>query len=382
LIRKILDKIEPYFIKSGKYSVLYPLYEALDTFLYTPSDKTNTGPHIRDNIDIKRVMIFVVIAMLPALLFGIYNTGFQINKNHISILDNILTGLPIVLPIILTSYAVGGFWELVFAIVRKHEINEGFLVTGLLIPLIMPPTIPLWMVAVATTFGVVIGKEIFGGTGYNIFNPALLARAFIFFAYPTAISGDSVWRADSISQATPLLKGASEEGKNATNLILEDFTFLDMFYGFIPGSIGETSTLAILLGALFLLITGIANWRIMIATTLGLIVGALLTNYFGYVTKSSNSMLLLLPHYHLVTGGFAFGMVFMATDPVSASQTNKGRWIYGFLIGFMCVIIRAINPAYPEGMMLSILFANAFAPLIDYYVMENHAKKRKKLIGT
>ncbi|MDP6570173.1 MAG: NADH:ubiquinone reductase (Na(+)-transporting) subunit B [Candidatus Marinimicrobia bacterium] len=385
ILRNILDKIEPHFLGNGKYHKLYPLYEMADTFLFTPSDKTKNGPHVRDAIDIKRVMSFVVIAMLPALLFGIYNIGRQIDSSG-DIFTTFLAGLPVVLPIILVSYTVGGFWEMLFAVTRKHEINEGFLVTGMLIPLVMPPTIPLWMVAVATSFGVVIGKEIFGGTGYNIFNPALVARAFIFFAYPGAISGDAVWAIaknregfiDGISQATPLLQASAEQGVQALELIKGQFSWWDMFYGFIPGSIGETSTLAIIIGGLFLLFTGIGNWRIMAGTLLGMVLTAKLTNIFAVAVSSENPMLYLPAEYHFVMGGFAFGMVFMATDPVSASQTDKGRWMYGILIGFMCVIIRSINPAYPEGMMLAILFANAFAPLIDYFVMKSHIKQRVK----
>ena len=376
-LRNLLDKVEPNFTDNGKYAKFYPLYEMADTFLFTPTDKTKNGPHIRDAVDLKRVMSFVVIAMLPALLFGIFNVGRQVNPNA-AIIDMFISGLPTVLPIILVSYLVGGFWEMIFAVVRKHEINEGFLVTGMLIPLVMPPTIPLWMVALATTFGVVIGKEIFGGTGYNIFNPALVARAFIFFAYPGAISGDRVWTVDGISQATPLLQASSQQGSQALELLGNQFNWWDMFYGFIPGSIGETSTLAILIGAAFLLITRIGNWRIMAGTLLGMVLTAKLTNVFGEAVASSNPMLFLPAEYHLVMGGFAFGLVFMATDPVSAAQTDRGRWIYGLLIGFMCVIIRAINPAYPEGMMLSILFANAFAPLFDYFVMKGHIKKRLK----
>ena len=377
-LRNLLDKVEPNFVGNGKYVKFYPLYEMADTFLFTPAGKTRNGPHVRDAIDLKRVMSFVVIAMLPALLFGIFNVGYQINPNG-ELRDNFMAGLKVVLPIILVSYTVGGFWEIIFAVVRKHEINEGFLVTGMLIPLVMPPSIPLWMVALATTFGVVIGKEIFGGTGYNIFNPALVARAFIFFAYPGAISGDRVWTVDGISQATPLLlQASSQEGSQALELLGNQFNWWDMFYGFIPGSIGETSTLAILIGAAFLLITKVGNWRIMAGTLLGMVLTAKLSNYFGEAIGSSNSMLFLPLEYHLVMGGFAFGLVFMATDPVSAAQTDKGRWIYGLLIGFMCVIIRAINPAYPEGMMLGILFANAFSPLIDYFVMKSHIKQRLK----
>ena len=377
ILRKILNKIEPHFINNGKLSNLYPIFEATDSFLFSSANKTQSGPHVRDSIDIKRVMFFVLIAMMPALFFGIYNVGYQKDVSG-TIIETFKLGFPVVFPIIFVSYAVGGFWELLFATIRKHEINEGFLVTGMLIPLVMPPTIPLWMVALGTTFGIVIGKEIFGGTGYNIFNPALVARAFVFFAYPASMSGDKVWSIDGISQATPLLQASSEQGSMALKLLDNEFSWHDMFFGFIPGSIGETSVVAILIGALFLLITRIGNWKIMLGTLLGMTCTALLTNYFGIAINSDNPMLYLPPHYHFVMGGFAFGMVFMATDPISASQTDIGRWLYGFLIGFMCVIIRSINPAYPEGMMLSILFANAFAPLIDYFVMKSHIKKRKR----
>ena len=378
MLRSFLDKIKPLFEKDGKYEYFYPLYDALDTFLYTPDSVTKNGPHIRDSIDLKRSMIFVVIAMIPAILFGIFNVGYQEDSSR-TVLENFLSGLMTVGPIIIVSYSVGGFWEVVFALVRKHEVNEGFLVTGMLIPLVMPPTIPLWMVAVATSFGVVIGKEIFGGTGFNIFNPALVARAFIFFAYPAQISGDMVWKiskVDGVSTATPLLTASSVQGSNveALDLLNETYSFLDMFLGFIPGSIGETSTLACIMGALFLLITRIGSWRIM----LGVIVGMILTSLLAMqlAPYSDNPMLSLPPHYHFVMGGFAFGLAFMATEPVTASHTNLGRWIYGLIIGFMVVVIRAINPAYPEGMMLAILFANAFAPLIDYFILQKNIKNR------
>jgi len=278
-------------------------------------------------------------------------------------------GLEIVLPMYLIVFAIGGLCEALFAVVRGHEINEGFLVTGFLIPLTMPPTVPLWMLAVATIFGVVIGKEIFGGTGYNIFNPALTARAFLFFSYPSYMSGNKPWVApmDGLSSATPLLAKSSN--------VDISYNWWDMFYGYIPGSIGETSTFAVLIGALILLITGIGSWRIMLSTCLGLVCTSFLLNQL--VSVSSNPMLSLTAIEHFVMGGFAFGMVFMATDPVSSAHTDKGRWIYGFLIGFMVVIIRAINPAYPEGMMLAILFANAFAPLIDYTILQKHIKDRE-----
>ena len=378
MLRSILDRIKPLFEKDGKYEYFYPLYDALDTFLYTPDSVTKNGPHIRDSIDLKRSMIFVVIAMIPAILFGIFNVGYQEDSSR-TVLENFLSGLMTVGPIIIVSYSVGGFWEVVFALVRKHEVNEGFLVTGMLIPLVMPPTIPLWMVAVATSFGVVIGKEIFGGTGFNIFNPALVARAFIFFAYPAQISGDMVWKiskVDGVSTATPLLTASSVQGSNveALDLLSETYSFVDMFLGFIPGSIGETSTLACIMGALFLLITRIGSWRIMLGVIIGMILTSLLAMQLA--PYSDNPMLSLPPHYHFVMGGFAFGLAFMATEPVTASHTNLGRWIYGLLIGFMVVVIRAINPAYPEGMMLAILFANAFAPLIDYFILQKNIKNR------
>ncbi len=372
-MRKFLDRIHSQFKPGGKYQKLYPLYDMVDTFLYTPNQTTKEGPHIHDAIDLKRSMFFVVLAMIPALLFGIFNVGYQEDQTR-SFIDNFIAGLIVVGPIIIVSYTVGGFWEMVFAIVRKHEVNEGFLVTGMLIPLVMPPTIPLWMVAVATSFGVVIGKEIFGGTGYNIFNPALMARAFVFFAYPAQISGDLVWRVDGISAATPLLKAASLQGSEALDLIAGHYSWNDMFYGFIPGSIGETSTIACLIGAAFLLLTKLANYRTFFGVVIGMVITTLLLNQLA--PYSTNPMLSLPAHYHFVMGGFAFGLAFMATEPVTSAHTDTGRWIYGLMIGFMCIIIRTINPAYPEGMMLAILFSNAFAPLIDYFVVQKHIKRR------
>ena len=386
-VRRLLDSVQPHFINEGKLKKFYPMYEMIDTFLYTPSETTTSGPHVRDSIDLKRSMVIVVIALLPAFFFGTYNVGLQealhatgvtFQNINLDFLTHFLIGLKTVLPLYAVVFTVGGVWEVVFAVSRGHEINEGFLVTGFLIPLVLPPAIPLWMVAVATTFGVVIGKEIFGGTGFNIFNPALVARAFLFFAYPAAMSGDKVWTVDAMSGATPLLQASSQQGMSATALLSDHFTWERMFYGFIPGSIGETSTLAILVGAAILLITGIASWRVMVATTVGMTLTALILDSFGSATGSTNAMLYLPPAYHFVMGGFAFGMVFMATDPVSCAQTNKGRWLYGFLIGFMCIIIRAINPAYPEGMMLAILFANAFSPLFDYFVLQENIKRRER----
>jgi len=386
-LRNFLDSVEPHFINDGKLKKFYALYEMIDTFLYTPADNTISGPHVRDAIDLKRSMVIVVIALLPAFFFGTYNVGLQealhgtgvtFQNINLDFLTHFLIGLKTVLPIYAVVFTVGGIWEVVFAVSRGHEINEGFLVTGFLIPLVLPPAIPLWMVGVATTFGVVIGKEIFGGTGFNIFNPALVARAFLFFAYPGTMSGDKVWTVDAMSGATPLLEVSSQEGMSATALLSGHFTWVQMFYGFIPGSIGETSTIAILIGAVILLITGIGSWRVMLATTVGMTLTAFGLNNFGTAIGSTNAMLYLPPIYHFVMGGFAFGMVFMATDPVSCAQTNRGRWLYGLLIGFMCVIIRAINPAYPEGMMLAILFANAFSPLFDYFVIQVNIKKRKR----
>ena len=370
MLRKLLDNVEKKILSNKKLQKFHPLHDALDTFLYSKNSQTEHAPYIRDAIDLKRTMILVVLALLPCFFFGTYNVGFQspevIDK---TVLNCFLYGMQIVLPMYLVVFTVGGLFEALFAVIRGHEINEGFLVTGFLIPLTMPPTVPLWMLAIATIFGVVIGKEIFGGTGYNIFNPALTARAFLFFAYPSYMSGNKPWIApmDGVSQATPLLAKSS-------NLDL-GYDCWDMFYGYIPGSVGETSTFAILIGAAILLVTRIGNWRIMLSTCLGLFFTSLILNQLSGI--SENPMLKITAIEHFVMGGFAFGMVFMATDPVSSAQTDRGRWMYGLLIGFMAVVIRCINPAYPEGMMLAILFANAFAPLIDYSVLQSHIKQRQ-----
>jgi len=383
-LRHQLDKVEKHFVKGGKLEKLHPLYDAIDTFLFVPGYKTKHGPHVRDSIDVKRSMIFVVIALLPCLLFGIYNAGYQSNllydPENVNVLNNIWIGLLTVLPIYIVTYSVGGLCEAIFAIIRKHEINEGFLVTGMLIPLCLPPDIPLWMVGLATAFGIVIGKEIFGGTGFNIFNPALVARAFLFFSYPQYMSGDKVWVVENssngeyVTQATPLADLSSNTSINEIG-----YSWSDMFLGFIPGSIGETSTLCILIGALFLIITGIGSWRTMFGVLLGMIFMTLVLNYIvdPWLGTGANKMLGLGPQWHFVMGGFAFGMVFMATDPVSSAQTNRGRLYYGILIGFMAILIRVLNPAYPEGMMLAILFSNAFAPMIDYYVVKGNIKRRE-----
>jgi len=382
-LRNILDKVGENFHEGGKLEKLYPLYDAVDTILYVPSETASNGPFVRDHVDVKRSMIFVVIALLPCLLFGIYNVGLQgagALASEKTFFELFLSGAIAVLPMYAVVFTVGGLCEGLFAVIRKHEINEGFLVTGMLIPLTMPPTLPLWMLAIATLFGIIIGKEIFGGTGFNIFNPALTARAFVFFAYPTTMSGDKVWALEGMSGATPLLKVASNSGNDPYSL-LGDYSWTEMFMGFIPGSIGETSTLAVLIGAIFLIITGIGSWRTMSGVMIGMMFMTLILNQFGQLIGSTNPMLYIPPHYHFVMGSFAFGMVFMATDPVSSAHTKKGMWYYGILIGAMCVIIRAINPAYPEGMMLAILFANAFAPLFDYYVLEANVKRRKLRYG-
>ena len=408
-LRNILDRIEPHFKKGGKLESLYPLYEAGDTFLYTPNDKTKHAPFVRDNIDLKRTMILVVIALLPCLLFGIFNVGHQYYQYvdtafSANFIDKIFVGLQCIIPMYAVVFTVGGLTEVIFSIIRKHEVNEGFLVTGFLIPLIMPPSIPLWMVAVSTVFGVVIGKEIFGGTGYNIFNPALVARVFAFFAYPTAMSGDTVWvwkmpQNDGMTAATSLLSSARESASHSAisdnGIIsflngslhssfvdagnnLSDLSWFSMFVGLIPGSIGETSTIAVMMGAFLIAITGVGSRQVVIGANLGMIATSFLLYFFGTIIGSTNPMMYIPPHYHYVMGSFAFAVIFMATEPVTSAHTEKGKMIYGLLIGFMCVVIRSINPAYPEGMMLGILFANAFAPLIDYYVVESHVKSRKK----
>ncbi|MFH2203882.1 MAG: NADH:ubiquinone reductase (Na(+)-transporting) subunit B [Elusimicrobiota bacterium] len=386
----ILEKLEemrPKFEKGGPFEKFYPLYEANETFLFSPPDLTKKGPHVRDALDMKRLMSVVVLALVPCLLFGTYNIGFQALTAKglpADVVSCILTGLRSILPIIIVSYAVGGAWEVLFSIVRKHEINEGFLVTGLLFPLTLPPTIPLWMVAVGISFGVVIGKEVFGGTGMNILNPALTARAFVFFAYPASISGDKVWTyiqpakdklIDGFSGATPLLAASNAVGPRAIETLeAAGFTLRDAFIGRIPGSIGEVSTLGCLIGAAILIITGIGSWRIMAACVIGAIgMSSLVANLAG----PESSALMSLPYtWHLCLGGFMFGTVFMATDPVSAAGTKFGQWVYGILIGVICILVRTINPAYPEGMMLAILFMNVTAPLIDYLVIQTHFKSR------
>lgn len=377
-----MQKFGKLFEKGKPLEKLHPLYEATETFLFTPGKTAKKAPFVHDAADLKRVMIFVVIALIPCIFMGIYSTGHQIllaKKQAIDFWQCLLLGCEKVLPIILVSYAAGGFWEVLFACVRKHEINEGFLVTGILYALVLPPTMPLWQVAVGISFGVVFGKEIFGGTGYNIFNPALVARAFVFFAYPAQISGDVVWVAvDGYSRATPLavVAQAGHGGSAVEALKQTGYNFQNMFWGHIPGSIGETSAFACILGLAFLLLAAVASWRIVLSCTLGML--AMASVFFAMKGPQTLTFFSLPPHWHLIMGGFAFGAVFMATDPVSAAATDAGRWIYGFLIGVLTVLIRVINPAYPEGMMLAILFMNIFAPLLDHFAVEAHIRKRTK----
>jgi len=360
-------------IKNGPFKIFSPMYGALNTMLFTPGHGTTTGPHIRDSIDMKRFMGIVIFALIPSILVGSYNVGLQAGVE--GLFAAFMFGFLKLLPIIVVTYAVGLGWEMIFGHINGHDIHEGFLVTGILLPLTLPPTIPLWQVAVAVSFGTVIGKEVFGGTGMNLLNPALTARAFLFFTYPGDISGDSVWVAvDGFTGATPLAAAASASGSAVEAMNAAGFTLNKMFFGFVPGSIGETSSIAILIGAALLLITGVASWRIMLATTLGAYGMALLVQFFG--GDVVGGIRTLPAHYHLVMGGFLFGTVFMATDPVSAAGTDFGKWIYGFLIGFMVILIRTFNPAYPEGMMLAILLGNVFSPLIDHFVIQANIKRR------
>ena len=382
-LHKQLDKYWYHFEPGGKLEKFHAIFEATDTILFSTDEVTKSGPHIKDSIDTKRIMILVVVALLPLYIFGAINVGFQnaiavgLERTH---WENFWFGMNQILPIIMITFMTGAVWELLFALVRKHPVSEGFLVTCALIPLVMPPSIPLWQVSMATTFGIVIGKEIFGGVGMNIFNPALVARAFLFFTYPGRISGDKVWVVgpDGHSGATALAVPAAEVGQNAQTLLEGvtqfDYSWWNMFMGWIPGSIGETNKLLIILGALFLVITKIANWRVMMGSLLGIVGMATITNLLA--PFSTNTMLSLPADYHLVMGGFLFGMAFMATEPVTGCHTNQGRWVYGILFGMLTVIVRSINPAYPEGAMLAILLLNAFAPLIDWFVVQGNIKRR------
>ena len=376
-LRDKIDQIKKPFEKGQKFEKFAPAINALDTFLYVPNHTTKHGAHIRDAVDLKRTMITVVLALIPALIFGIYNAGYQhfiqIEGSDMSFGNLFFHGLWKVLPMIIVSYAVGLGIEFAFAIFRGHEVNEGYLVSGLLIPMVMPVDLPLWMLAISVAFAVVIGKEAFGGTGMNIFNPALLARAFAFFAYPTFMSGDKIWVSDAttidgVSGETIL--GSLAQGKEVA------YSTMDMFLGFIPGSIGETSVLAILIGAFILIATGVGSWKIMVSGVIGAALTALMFNAVGLTALMNFDWM-----NHLVVGGFAFGIVFMATDPVSAAQTDKGKIIYGLLIGFFSIMIRVFNPAYPEGVMLAILLMNTLAPTIDYFVVNGNISKRKKRLA-
>jgi Na+-transporting NADH:ubiquinone oxidoreductase subunit B len=383
-LRRFVDKIKPNFEKGGKFAALQSTFEAFETFLFVPNHVTQKGSHIRDAMDMKRTMIVVVLALVPAILLGMWNTGYQ-NGLAVglerTILLNFWFGFLKVFPIIVVSYVVGLGVEFLFAQIRHHEVSEGYLVSGILVPLVVPVDTPLWMVAVATVFAVIIGKEVFGGVGMNILNPALTARAFLFFAYPTFMSGDKVWInglikgegiIDGFSGATALGQAAIN-APQILNTTGDPMTGMDMFLGIVPGSIGETSTLAILIGAFFLIYTGVGSWKIIFSVFAGGTVMGLILNAFG------GNALMEIPFWqHLMLGGFAFGAVFMATDPVSAAQTERGKWIYGFLIGILAIIIRVLNPAFPEGVMLAILLMNVFAPLIDHYIIESHIKKRLK----
>ena len=397
VLRDLLDQAAPLFERGGKLERLYPAYEAADTFLYTPGEVTRGASHVRDSLDLKRMMITVVVALIPCIFMAMWNTGYQANLameslgltsaggwrgvvidaleigyNPGNIFANLFHGALYFVPVFLVCNIVGGHIEALFSIIRRHEINEGFLVTGMLFPLTLPPTIPLWQVAIGIAFGVVIGKEIFGGTGKNFLNPALTARAFLYFAYPAEITGDKIWVAvDGYSYATPLgMVPAEADGMAA---LTQQMTLWDAFLGTIPGSMGETSFLACAIGAVILIGSKIGSWRIMASMTLS-------TVFFGwlmtFVESDTNNMFAMNPLWHLFVGSFAFGCVYMATDPVSAAFTNRGKLFYGALIGLMTILIRVVNPAFPEGVMLAILFANMFAPVIDYFVVQANIKRR------
>ncbi|MDO5523881.1 MAG: NADH:ubiquinone reductase (Na(+)-transporting) subunit B [Bacteroidia bacterium] len=393
-LRKFLDKIKPNFEEGGKFHWLYSTYDAVETFLYVPNTTSKSGVHIHDARDSKRTMVIVILALIPALLMGMYNVGYQhylaVNA-QVGFMETFLYGLLATLPQIVVSYAVGLGIEFAMAQMKKEEVAEGFLVSGLLIPMVMPIDTPLWMIALSTAFAVILAKEIFGGTGYNIFNVALMARAFLFFSYPSKMSGDQVWVrtkdtfgmgggtvVDSYSGATPLGELAVTDVPRFADFSFSGITgeplkLWDMFVGLIPGSIGEVSTLAILLGAVLLIVTNVGSWKTMLSVFLGGLFTITIVNLLA-----QNAVMGMPPQYHFLLGGFAFGAVFMATDPVTSARTEKGKWIFGFLIGMVAILIRVFNPGFPEGMMLSILFMNAFAPLIDFYVIDANIKRRLK----
>ncbi|MCB9494416.1 MAG: NADH:ubiquinone reductase (Na(+)-transporting) subunit B [Desulfobacteraceae bacterium] len=383
IIKNFFDSNRKHFQHGGKFSKFEPVFDAFETIFFVPEETTSGFPHVKDALDLKRFMSIVILAIMPCMIFGIYNSGriaLTAKGMPANILPSFMEGLVIFLPLLIISYSVGLFWEGLFSVIRGHKVSEGFLVTGLLYPLILPPTMPLWQAAVGISFGVIIGKEVFGGTGRNILNPALTARAFLFFAYPASMSGDSVWiknfSPDAVTGATALaVSAAAEKGSDLCSVLSQNgYDFSSLFFGFTPGSIGETSALLCLAGGLFLIITGVASFQTIIGGVCGAVITALFLNLFSGV--SDNPYLSLNPLYHLVMGGFAFGIVFMATDPVSSPGIRNARWIYGFLIGMLTVLIRVFNPAYPEGTMLAILFMNLFAPLLDYYAIKFRLKKR------
>ncbi len=399
ILRRLLDSQAHHFEPGGKLAKLYPLWEAQDTFLYTPGQVTAGPSHVRDAMDLKRMMMTVVIALAGCIYMALHNTGYQANLaiaggavpletwqtgamrafglgfGPDDMLSSLVHGGLYYLPILVVTFAVGGLWEALFAVVRKHELNEGFLVTGMLFPLILPPTIPLWQVALGISFGIVVGKEIFGGTGMNVLNPALVARAFVFFAYPAQMSGDAIWiAADTTTDAVTGATALAQATLGGTASLAATADWWEAFVGFVPGSMGETSTLACLAGAALLVVTGVGSWRVMTSVTIGTVLMAWALNSIGSAT---NPFFDLSPAWHLVLGGWAFGMVYMATDPVSAPSSLGGHYIYGFLIGVLVVLIRVVNPAYPEGMMLAILFMNLFAPLIDYFAIQANVRRRR-----
>ncbi len=398
-LRRLLDSQAHHFEPGGKLAKLYPLWEAQDTFLYTPGQVTAGPSHVRDAIDLKRMMMTVVIALAGCIYMALHNTGYQANLaiaggavpldtwqsgamralglgfGPDDLLSCLVHGGLYYLPILVVTFAVGGLWEVLFAVVRKHEVNEGFFVTGMLFPLILPPTIPLWQVALGISFGIVVGKEIFGGTGMNVLNPALVARAFVFFAYPAQMSGDAIWiAADTTSDAVSGATALAQATLGGTVDLVVGADWWETFLGFVPGSMGETSALACLAGAALLVVTGIGSWRVMASVTVGTVLMAWILNTVGSAT---NPFFDVSPAWHLVLGGWAFGMVYMATDPVSAPSSLGGHYVYGFLIGVLVVLIRVVNPAYPEGMMLAILFMNLFAPLIDYFAIQANVRRRR-----
>ena len=386
LFKNILNSVKPHFTEGGKLEKLYPAYDAFETFLFVPDHTSQSGTHIHDAIDLKRTMFSVIIALIPCLLFGMWNIGHQhfiaLGQTHPDWLDAFIYGAWRVLPMVIVSYGVGLGIEFAFAISRGHSVNEGYLVTGLLIPMIMPADLPLWMLATAVAFAVVIGKEVFGGTGMNILNPALTARAFLYFAYPTELSGDKVWV--SLNDKIPVdgYSGATALSDAYNGLINKIPSLLESFIGTIPGSASETSALLILIGAAYLIISGVGSWRIIISGILGGLFMSIVFNYFSANIETTNYLFKINPFHQICLGGFLFGVVFMATDPVSASQTTMGKWIYGFMVGLLGILIRVVNPAYPEGIMMAILFMNVMAPLIDHYVVSANINRRMKRLKT